>query len=158
MSESDALRKLAVYLPKIASIWVLFWSWFNTKLKSKSKDRRYAILFQRGYHDNDETTLKPVFDRSLRKGGPNIFKGTEKSKQTNRTSIGWPLLKFTRKLLFEQDVFEVRPAGKFGNGVFATRNVTFEEVRNALIGKESGGGRENGGGGGGGGGGWGGLV
>lgn len=143
MSESDALRKLAIYLPKVASIWVLFWSWFNSKLKSRSKAVRDANLFRsdNGVH---EVILKDELDRFFRQSGPKVFTGTGKSKQANRTRIGWPMFKFTRKLLFEQDVFEVRPAGEFGNGVFARRTVTFQEVRNALVGKE---GEKKGGGG-----------
>ena len=46
------------------------------------------------------------------------------------------MFEFYYKLVLHNDVFEVKNAGKLGNGVFALRNVSFEEVQRALPGGE----------------------
>ena len=84
--------------------------------------------------DEAREDLAFMLNAALKKSSPTGFSGSTKTAQAARKQQVVPMFLLFHRLVVQSDVFEVRKTKKFGNGVFALRDVTFDEVQQALPG------------------------
>lgn len=135
-AEVEALRLVLAKKNQSSSVpmSVRLWSSFHAKMDTCIRDG--SGVFCRSEVDADEARedLAFMLNAALKKSSPAGFSGSTKTAQAARKQQGVPMFLFFHRLVVQSDVFEVRKTKKFGNGVFALRDVTFDEVQQALPG------------------------
>ena len=134
-AEVEALRLVLAKKNQSSSVpmSVRLWSSFHAKMDVCIRDG--SGVFCRGNEDEDECEdLVFLLNTALKKSSPAGFSGSTKTAQSARKQQGVPMFLFFHRLVVQNSVFEVRKTKKLGNGVFALRDVTFDEVQQALPG------------------------
>jgi hypothetical protein len=132
-AEVEALRQ--VLAKKIQSstvpMSVRLWSSFHAKMDTCLRDGSVGVFCR---CEEERADLGSLMNAALKKSSPAGFSGSTRTAQAARTQQGIPMFVFYHQLVVQSDVFEVRQTKKLGNGVFALRNVTFDEVQYAIPG------------------------
>jgi len=133
-AEGEAIRKALLKhkdttIPMAARLWTSFHAKMDSSVSAAGVS---SAIFSRGANSDDD--LRPQLNTLMKRSSPVGFSGTTKTAQSARSKQGVPLFLFYHQLVVRNDVFEVCDAKKLGNGVFALRDVTFEEVQHALPG------------------------
>jgi hypothetical protein len=133
-AEVDALRLVLAKKNQSSSVpmCVRLWSSFHAKMDTCIRDGTGA--FCRIEDEEAREDLAILLNAALKKSSPAGFSGSSKTAQAARKQQGVPMFSFFHRLVVQSDVFEVRKTKQFGNGVFALRDVTFDEVQLALPG------------------------
>ena len=136
-AEVEALRLVLAKKNQSSSVpmSVRLWSSFHAKMDTCVRDG--TGVFCRSENDEDleaQEDLAILLNAALKKSSPAGFSGSTKTAQAARKQQGVPMFLFFHRLVVQSDVFEVRKTKQFGNGVFALRDVTFDEVQLALPG------------------------
>jgi hypothetical protein len=130
-AEVEALRLVLAKKNQSSSVpmSVRLWSSFHAKMDTCIRDG--TGVFCRN-EDEAREDLAILLNTALKKSSPAGFSGSTKTAQAARKQQGMPMFLFFHRLVVQSDVFEVRKTKQFGNGVFALRDVTFDEVQLAL--------------------------
>ena len=133
-AEVEALRLVLAKKNQSSSVpmCVRLWSSFHAKMDTCIRDG--FGVFRRSEDEEAREDLAILLNAALKKSSPAGFSGSTKTAQAARKQQGVPMFLFCHQLVVQNDVFEVRKTKKFGNGVFALRDVTFDEVQQALPG------------------------
>jgi hypothetical protein len=133
-AEVEALRLVLAKKNQSSSVpmCVRLWSSFHAKMDTCIRDG--SGIFCRNQDEEAREDLAILLNAALKKSSPAGFSGSTKTAQSARKQQGVPMFSCFHRLVVQSDVFEVRKTKKFGNGVFALREVTFDEVQLALPG------------------------
>lgn len=135
-AEVDALRLVLAKKNQSSSVpmSVRLWSSFHAKMDTCIRDGT-GVFCRNEDADEAREDLAFMLNAALKKSSPSGFSGSTKTAQAARKQQGVPMFMLFHRLVVQSNVFEVRKTKQFGNGVFAVRDVTFDEVQQALPGK-----------------------